>query len=77
LVPPSQDLHLSKLRVERAVAQAASGTGVRPFRRAEVWTGGRGLEHCRAVIEVNADHGGMVKLVLPDVFAFFDRTRSK
>jgi predicted esterase len=23
--------------------------------------------------EVNADHGGMVKLVLPDVFAFFDR----
>ena len=27
--------------------------------------------------EVNADHGGMVKLVLPDVFAFFDRTRSK
>jgi hypothetical protein len=27
--------------------------------------------------EVNADHGGMVPLVLPDVFAFFDRTRSK
>jgi len=27
--------------------------------------------------EVNADHGGMVKLVLPDIFTFFDRTRSK
>ena len=27
--------------------------------------------------EVNADHAGMVSLVLPDVFAFFDRTRSK
>jgi predicted peptidase len=27
--------------------------------------------------EVNADHGGMVPLVLPDVFAFFDRTRAK
>ena len=27
--------------------------------------------------EVNADHAGMVPLVLPDVFAFFDRTRSK
>ena len=26
--------------------------------------------------EVNADHGGMVKLVLPDVFDFFDRSRS-
>jgi hypothetical protein len=27
--------------------------------------------------EVNADHGGMVKLVLPDIFDFFDRSRSK
>lgn len=27
--------------------------------------------------EVNADHGGMVKLVLPDIFTFIDRTRSK
>ena len=27
--------------------------------------------------EVNADHGGMVRLVLPDIFAFLDRTRSK
>jgi predicted peptidase len=27
--------------------------------------------------EVNADHGGMVKLVLPNVFAFFDRSRLK
>src|SRR4029079_10469832 len=27
--------------------------------------------------EVNADHGGMVRLVLPDIFAFFDRTRSR
>jgi predicted esterase len=26
--------------------------------------------------EVNADHGGMVKLVLPGVFDFFDRSRS-
>ena len=25
--------------------------------------------------EVNADHGGMVRLVLPDVFDFFDRSR--
>jgi predicted peptidase len=27
--------------------------------------------------EVNADHGGMVPLVLPDVFDFFDRCRGK
>jgi predicted esterase len=27
-------------------------------------------------LEVNADHGGMVPLVLPDVFAFFDASRS-
>lgn len=27
--------------------------------------------------EVNADHGGMVSLVLPDVFDFFDRSRGK
>ena len=25
--------------------------------------------------EVNADHPGMVRLVLPDVFDFFDRSR--
>jgi hypothetical protein len=27
--------------------------------------------------EVNADHGGMVPLVLPDVFNFFDKCREK
>ena len=27
--------------------------------------------------EVNADHGGMVPLVLPDVFDFFERNRPK
>lgn len=27
--------------------------------------------------EVNADHGGMVPLVLPDVFGFFNRCRAK
>jgi hypothetical protein len=27
--------------------------------------------------EVNADHPGMVPLVLPDVFTFFDRSRTK
>jgi predicted peptidase len=27
--------------------------------------------------EVNADHGGMIPLVLPDVFDFFDRSRVK
>jgi predicted esterase len=27
--------------------------------------------------EVNADHGGMIPLVLPDVFDFFDRSRAK
>lgn len=27
--------------------------------------------------EVNADHGGMIPLVLPDVFDFFDRSRTK
>lgn len=26
-------------------------------------------------LEVNADHGGMIKLVLPDIFDFFDRSR--
>jgi predicted peptidase len=28
-------------------------------------------------MEVNADHGGMIPLVLPSVFKFFDRCRSK
>jgi predicted peptidase len=28
-------------------------------------------------LEVNADHGGMISLVLPSVFDFFDRYRSK
>jgi hypothetical protein len=28
-------------------------------------------------LEVNADHGGMVPLVLPAVFDFFDRCRNK
>ena len=27
-------------------------------------------------LEVNADHGGMISLVLPDIFDFFDRARS-
>jgi hypothetical protein len=27
--------------------------------------------------EVNADHPGMVPLVLPDVFSFFDKCRGK
>jgi predicted peptidase len=27
--------------------------------------------------EVNADHGGMIKLVLPDIFDFFDASRAK
>ena len=27
--------------------------------------------------EVNADHGGMISLVLPDIFDFFDRSRAK
>lgn len=27
--------------------------------------------------EVNADHGGMIPLVMPDVFDFFDRSRTK
>jgi hypothetical protein len=30
-----------------------------------------------AYMEVNADHGGMIPLVLPSVFNFFDRCRSK
>jgi hypothetical protein len=28
-------------------------------------------------MEVNADHGGMIPLVLPSIFDFFDRCRSK
>jgi predicted peptidase len=28
-------------------------------------------------MEVNADHGGMIPLVLPSIFNFFDRCRSK
>ena len=28
-------------------------------------------------LEVNADHGGMISLVLPKIFEFFDRCRSK
>ena len=27
-------------------------------------------------LEVNADHGGMIKLVLPDIFDFFDRSHA-
>ncbi len=55
------------------------GTGATPSlagsRAMSGWMKERGFK--LEYLEVNADHGGMVSLVLPIIFNFFDRYRSK
>jgi MFS family permease len=55
------------------------GTGAAPSlagsRAMSAWMKERGFK--LEYLEVNADHGGMVPLVLPSMFNFFDRYRSK
>jgi len=55
------------------------GTGATPSlvgsKAMFVWMKGRGFKI--EYMEVNADHGRMIPLVLPSVFDFFDRCRSK
>jgi predicted peptidase len=55
------------------------GTGATPSLTGSkamlAWMKERGLKV--EYMEVNADHGGMIPLVLPSVFNFFDRCRSK
>jgi len=55
------------------------GTGATPSlagsRTMTAWMKERGFK--LEYLEVNADHGGMVSLVLPAIFDFFDRCRSR
>jgi predicted peptidase len=55
------------------------GTGATPSlagsRAMSAWMKERGFK--LEYLEFNADHGGMVPLVLPSIFNFFDRCRSK
>jgi predicted peptidase len=55
------------------------GTGATPSlvgsRALGAWMKERGFRI--EYMEVNADHGGMIPLVLPSIFNFFDRCRSK
>lgn len=55
------------------------GTGATPSlagsRAMLAWMKERGFKI--KYLEVNADHGGMIPLVLPGIFQFFDRCRSK
>jgi predicted peptidase len=55
------------------------GTGATPSlvgsRAISAWMKERGFK--LEYLEVNADHGGMISLVLPGIFDFFDRCRSK
>ncbi|MBN1568646.1 MAG: hypothetical protein JXA73_12435 [Acidobacteria bacterium] len=55
------------------------GTGATPSlagsRAMLAWMKERGFK--LEYMEVNADHGGMIPLVLPDIFKFFDRCRLK
>lgn len=55
------------------------GTGATPSlagsRAMSAWMKERGFK--LEYLEVNADHGGMVSLVLPGIFNFFDRCRPK
>jgi len=55
------------------------GTGAAPSlaasRALSAWMRERGFQ--LEYMEVDADHGGMVPLVLPGIFHFFDRCRSK
>ena len=55
------------------------GTGAAPSltgsRAMSAWMKERGFK--LEYLEVDADHGGMISLVLPGIFDFFDRCRSK
>ncbi len=66
-------------RIRKMPVFMTEGTGATPSlagsRAMQAWMKSRGfpLEY----MEVEADHGGMVALVLPAVFDFFDRQRKK
>jgi predicted peptidase len=66
-------------RIRRMPIFMTEGTGATPSlegsRRMQEWMKAHGfnLEY----MEVDADHGGMVRLVLPAVFDFFDRYRKE
>lgn len=55
------------------------GTGATPSlvgsKAMQAWMKERGFKI--EYLEVNADHGGMIPLVLPSIFDFFDRCRAK
>lgn len=64
-------------RIRKMPIFMTEGTGATPSlegsRAMQAWMKSQGfnLEYK----EVDADHGGMVRLVLPDIFSFFDRQR--
>jgi enterochelin esterase-like enzyme len=66
---PWRDLGSTRLLVTEGT-QTPSVEGSRALRD---WLSANGFK--ADYKEVNADHGGMVALVLPDVFEFFDRAR--
>jgi predicted peptidase len=66
-------------RIRKMHIFMTEGTGATPSlagsRAMSAWMKERGFK--LEYLEVNADHGGMVPLVLPSIFDFFDRYRSK
>ncbi|HSW40261.1 MAG TPA: alpha/beta hydrolase-fold protein [Acidobacteriota bacterium] len=65
-------------RIRRMPVFMTEGTGAAPSlagsRAMSAWMKERGFK--LEYMEVDADHGGMVPLVLPSIFNFFDRIRS-
>jgi predicted peptidase len=66
-------------RIRKMPIFMTEGTGATPSlvgsKAMLAWMKERGFKI--EYMEVNADHGGMIPLVLPSVFNFFDRCRSK
>lgn len=66
-------------RLRKMPILMTEGTGAAPSlegsRKMQVWMKAQGFQ--LEYKEVDADHGGMVPLVLPSVFDFFDRHRKK
>jgi hypothetical protein len=68
---PWEALRTKALFITEGTAATASLTGSRTLRD---WLMKNGFQV--QYKEVDADHGGMVPLVLPDLFDFFDRARA-
>ena len=66
-------------RIRKMPIYMTEGTGATPSlvgsKAILAWMKERGFKI--EYMEVNADHGGMIPLVLPSIFDFFDRCRSK